>query len=328
MTITISQQAYDELLDETAQQYQQSDPEDRLDLIYPFPSTLGQGYVREIQLREGLGISIDNFRLRDRWIFARPDRNNWLMYHFHLSGQHKDKYTEVDNNQYALYGCGIARKDAIDCPNKYPVLEVTIYMQPEILCSFIGNSQQQLPAQFQQLIRKLDREPYTRVGAIAPTMLKVLWQILRCPYQGMTKRIYLESKALEVVALLLEQEAEVQKGQPQTETIEPEKRDRIYHAREILLQHLDNPLSLMELARRVGLNECTLKREFRRIFGQTVFSYLQDYRLEQARQLLEMEDISTSEVSQMANRGYFAAIFRKKFGLNPKDYRKQLKNSV
>lgn len=84
----------------------------------------------------------------------------------------------------------------------------------------------------------------------------------------------------------------------------------------------------MELARQAGLNECTLKREFRQVFGKTVFSYLHDYRLEQARQLLEMEDMTTAQVSQMvgfANRGYFAAVFRERFGLNPKDYRKQRK---
>ncbi len=162
-------------------------------------------------------------------------------------------------------------------------------------------------------------------------MQRVLWQILRCPYQGMTKRMYLEGKALEVVALLLEQEAEIHKGQPSRVALKPEQRDRIYHAREILLQRLDNPPTLMELARQAGLNECTLKREFRQVFGKTVFSYLHDYRLEQARQLLDMEDMSTAQVSRMvgfANRGYFAAVFREKFGLNPKDYRKQRKNSV
>lgn len=111
-------------------------------------------------------------------------------------------------------------------------------MQPEVLRSFIGNLQGQLPAEFQPLIRQPDQKYYTRVGAILPAMQRVLWQILRCPYQGMTKRMYLEGKALEVVALLLEQEAEIQKGQPQRVALKPEQRDRIYHAREILLQHL------------------------------------------------------------------------------------------
>lgn len=248
MTISMSEQAYDDLCQDE-QQCQYPDPDD-LDVVYQQPQCLSKGYVREIELRQGLELEIENYRLRDRWDFSLPERESWLTYHFHLSGEHQDRCTNVSNRQYALYGSGLAPKEVIVGSDKYPILEVTIYMQPAMLRSFTNNLQGQLPAEFQPLIRQPDQERYTRVGAILPAMQRVLWQILRCPYQGMTKRMCLEGKALKVVALLLEQEAEIQKGQPQQVTLEPEQRDRIYHAREILLQRLDNPPTLMDLARR------------------------------------------------------------------------------
>ncbi|MBD2304121.1 hypothetical protein H6G17_01105 [Chroococcidiopsis sp. FACHB-1243] len=83
-------------------------------------------------------------------------------------------------------------------------------MQPETLRSFIGNSNGQLPVELQQLIRPNECERYTRVAKITPLMESVMWQILQCLFQGIMKRMYLESKALELVSLFLGQESEIQ----------------------------------------------------------------------------------------------------------------------
>lgn len=51
MTITFSQQAYDDLFQETVERSQHPDPDDPLDVVYKYPRQLAQGYWREIQLR-------------------------------------------------------------------------------------------------------------------------------------------------------------------------------------------------------------------------------------------------------------------------------------
>lgn len=194
-------------------------------------------------------------------------------------------------------------------------------MQPETLCSFIGSSGQ-LPTELQHLVRPVEQENYTRVAKITPLMESVMWQILRCPFQGITKRMYLESKALELVSLVLEQESEIQKGQraikPPAGTLK-----RIHYARTLLLQNLHDPPSLPDLARQAKLNEYTLKRGFRQVFGTTVFAYLHKYRLEQARQLLITGQMAVSEVMAavgFTDRQHFAAAFRKQFGLSPREF--------
>ncbi|MEH2466211.1 helix-turn-helix domain-containing protein [Nostoc sp.] len=48
----------------------------------------------------------------------------------------------------------------------------------------------------------------------------------------------------------------------------------------------------------VKLNEYALKRGFLQVFGKPLFAYLHDYRLEQARQLLETGEMKVSEVAQ------------------------------
>ena len=80
----------------------------------------------------------------------------------------------------------------------------------------------------------------------------------------------------------------------------------------------------------MGLNDCTLKRGFRQVFGKSAFGYLHDYRMERARQLLRAGELNVSEAARtvgFANRSYFAAAFRKKYGVSPSQYLSQTKVS-
>lgn len=325
MTISLSEQANVDLYQEMFAQAQFPDPEDELDLLLQQPEWLAEGYEREITLREGLELVIYDYRLHNCCEVAfLEEQEEWICYHFHLSGQHQDACTEVNNLEYALYGSGLSPKQICIGLDQYPVLEVIVVMKPEVLISFIGNDGE-LPLEFRHLISPSHQIIYTRVGKTSPAMQRVLWQIIRCPYQGITKRMYLEGKALEVAALVLEHEREVQQDERSLYTLKPDYIDRLYRAREILLQNLHQPPSLMELAQQVQLNDYSLKRGFRQVFGKTVFGYLHDYRMEQARQLLMSSEIKVAEVMQMvgfSDRKYFAAAFRNKFGVNPRDYLK------
>lgn len=161
------------------------------------------------------------------------------------------------------------------------------------------------------------------LGAITPAMMLVLQQLIGCPYQGLTKRVYLQSKALELLALQFHQWSEASQP-PSRCSLRRGDIDRIYHAKEILLQNLNNPPSLLELARQVGLNDYKLKQGFRQVFGTTVFGYLKIYRMKQAKQLLAQPELSVAGVAQLvgyASQSRFCEAFKQQFGMSPRDYR-------
>jgi AraC family transcriptional regulator, transcriptional activator of the genes for pyochelin and ferripyochelin receptors len=86
---------------------------------------------------------------------------------------------------------------------------------------------------------------------------------------------------------------------------------------------MDEPPSLLTLARQVGLNDFKLKRGFRQVFGTTVFGYLHEHRMERARQLLEERRLNVTAVActvGYANPSHFAGAFKRKFGVNPSAY--------
>jgi AraC-like DNA-binding protein len=323
MTIAMSEQAWVDLGEAIFAQAQYPDAEDECDILLPQPDWFAQGYSRQIALRDGLMMQIDNCQMRDRLEARMPELEESIRFHYHLSGDHQDALTQVGNMEYMLAGQGIAPKHTMICVGQSPTLEVEVMMVPEVLTTFVGK-QGEIPQVFQHLIRSSTQSLYARVGSVSPVMQSVLWQILRCPYQGMLKRMYLECKAIELVTLILDQEQQVQQGERSPVPLKLEDVERIHHAREILLQNLEQPPSLMALARQVGLNDNALKRGFRACFGKPVFGYLHDYRMEQAQQLLTAGELKVSEVMERVgfrNRKYFAEAFRKKFGMTPRDYR-------
>jgi AraC-like DNA-binding protein len=97
-------------------------------------------------------------------------------------------------------------------------------------------------------------------------------------------------------------------------------RDKIIKAREILIQHIGDPITIKELSRKVAINECYLKKGFKVLFGSTIFDFYQDQRMEHAKFLLYEKGRTVSEVS--ASLGYssishFSTAFKKHTGLKP-----------
>ncbi|MEM9809029.1 MAG: AraC family transcriptional regulator [Cyanobacteria bacterium P01_D01_bin.56] len=154
-----------------------------------------------------------------------------------------------------------------------------------------------------------------------PAMMLALHQILNCPYEGLTRRFYLESKTLELIALQLDQLSQHRLELPATSTLKANDIARVYLARDILIRDLENPPSSVALAKQAGINSLKLKQGFRQIFNTTVFGYLYAYRMEEARRLLEQGGSNVTQVAQRvgyAHPGKFAAAFKKKFGISPK----------
>lgn len=98
---------------------------------------------------------------------------------------------------------------------------------------------------------------------------------------------------------------------------------KIEQAREVILERMTEPPSLMELSRSVGLNDYKLKIGFKEMYGRTVFGYLREQRLEKAYRLLQNGSTSVIEVSYTvgySNPSYFAEAFREKYGVNPGEF--------
>jgi AraC family transcriptional regulator, transcriptional activator of the genes for pyochelin and ferripyochelin receptors len=324
MAIVLSDTAWCDLWQESRERAEPADPQDTNDRLAICPQPFGTGYKRDIVLNNGIDLTFHRYQLHDDLIaLSRPsDENDCLEWVFNLVStfSFSDRLRVADGQHYVvgLFTPGGKSQD-FACDLR---VEVDIHLEPTVFQRLMGDRLQMLPVDLQRILEGDEEMPFSSVRPITPAMRLVLQQMLDCPYQGTIKQLYLESKSIEVLTLWLDQAMASDSPQPPTR-LRVSDIDRIHQAKEILFQQLADPPSLMTLARQVGLNDCTLKRGFQQVFGTTVFGYVRDRRMEQACRLLLQGDIKVGEVSQVVgytNRSRFAAAFRKKFGLNPKDY--------
>lgn len=130
------------------------------------------------------------------------------------------------------------------------------------------------------------------------------------------RRIFLEAKILELLSLQLER---LENKQLSPGNFSKEDILKLEEAKTLVEQNLQTPCSLIELARKTGLNDFKLKKGFKELFGNTVFGYLFELRMDSAYQLLK-EGKTVSEVSEMVgykNAHHFTSAFKKRYHLLP-----------
>ncbi|MCR6722353.1 MAG: AraC family transcriptional regulator [Chitinophagaceae bacterium] len=97
-------------------------------------------------------------------------------------------------------------------------------------------------------------------------------------------------------------------------------REKINKAREVLIEHIGEPITIKELSRKVAMNECYLKKGFKEMFGTTIFDFYQSQRMEHAKYLLYEKGLSVTEVSMIlgySSISHFSTAFKKHTGLKP-----------
>ncbi len=148
-------------------------------------------------------------------------------------------------------------------------------------------------------------------------------QLFEIPVAELTndniKRIRTEAKVLEMIAAVINQ-LELQCGENVPASfLKSHDIEKIYQAKKYIERNLRSPCSLIELSRKVGLNDFKLKKGFKEVVGNTVFGYLADCRMKKANDLL-LEKKSVSEVSYLVgykNPHHFTAAYKKKYGVLP-----------
>lgn len=89
----------------------------------------------------------------------------------------------------------------------------------------------------------------------------------------------------------------------------------------VMEQHLENALSIPEIADRVKISHRQLNRLFLRYVGKSPAIYYRDIRLDRARGLVTQTDMPMSEIaiaSGFASQVHFSRAYRGRFGLSPR----------
>ena len=143
-------------------------------------------------------------------------------------------------------------------------------------------------------------------------------------YRGGLGYLFLESKVFELLSVYLSEVLELSILSSGYISISKSDRDSITEAKRIIDSQLAFAPSCEELSQQVHLSLTKLTRGFSSFYGMPIHQYIIEQRLIQAAQLLLDGDRNVGEVATIVGYGKpsnFAAAFKKKYGVAPKNYR-------
>lgn len=318
MSFDFSLQEWSALWDEAEQQTAPVTSPDRLETLYRVPLLLGSGYERKIELQPGMELLIFNYTYRD-FALQIPENQHLVQFMTHLSGvTDSGDFLYQDAHHGYIGGSGIQRPVTSFFAASEHQVGVNIHVQPHLFRHLFSTPTGELPPELQPLVPGQDEWQRVFSPKTTATVRSVVQQIIDCPFTSITKRLYLQGKVFELMALQLES-AIAQTNVP-TKPVKPDLASRIHQAAAILRSNLETPPSQTDLAQQVGLCDRTLRRGFKKIFGTTVVGYLTQQRLQQAEQTLRDGNCTVAQVANQvgyAHLGHFAAAFKRRFGITP-----------
>lgn len=153
-------------------------------------------------------------------------------------------------------------------------------------------------------------------------------QINNSTSKEFVRRLFLEGKAIEILSIQIQDFIDNLSEDPNKQSLRKADLDKIHLAAKILKQELASPLTVKNLAKKVGTNTTKLQEGFNLLYKTTVNNYLKKIRLEFAKEQLNIGELNIGEIASkigIINKSYFSRLFKEAYGINPKELSKQLK---
>ena len=155
-------------------------------------------------------------------------------------------------------------------------------------------------------------------------MTQIIEDILQNPYTGQVREFYTANKVMELLIVVLEKITH----HPTIDKLffREDEVKKIYEAKDELLKDLEKPMTLVVLARKVGLNIHKLRTGFNQFYGMSVIAYRLEARMKEARSKLDGTADNIEEIgfaTGYANAQHFSKAFKKYYGRTPAQHRKE-----
>lgn len=287
----------------------------------PISTAKGTGDIQFVRLKSGIRMITMDYTPRRPIALAYIPPFVPLGFGFRLSGRGRvqpvgqKEGRDVKPSQ-AVFNCFPNMAGLTETIEAERVVRVSIFMDLEWFYAFAEEGMLALPPQ----LKNLSAGIFHHQGQITPAMRATIYQILNCPYQGLARSFFLESKVLELVAHKIGQVVAMESRKPNTKPLPSSDVERIREAARLLAGDLEECPDLNQLARSVGMCRSKLHRCFRMVYGLTPFEYLRNRRLETAMAFLADGRMNVTEAAYAvgySSPSYFTKAYKKYFGHLP-----------
>ena len=193
----------------------------------------------------------------------------------------------------------------------------TITMGVPVLASLLGRDTTQ------RLLEKLGLQncPSATANSLPPSVVRLLHETLPAFLTDQMRLLFSQAKALEFLCALSAFLVDTQSTFSRSPGI-PSLLDKL--RTDLMVQEGKVPM-LSELAGTYGLSARTLNEGFRRQFGTTIYNFILDHRLSEARVALEKTDVPMKVLADRlgySHVNHFINAFKRRYGVSPGSLRR------
>ena len=282
-----------------------------------------KGFFVETRIDDGVFILTHQNDSKVTKVIEREIDSSYIQFHFCLKGESLFKF---NNGDYTL---NVAEETSLLLYNPQRDLPIHLDVKPKSWLVSVIISIKKFHGLFSQeadyitfLSADNRDKKYYKDGKIAPSMAIALNQLVNYNLNQSIKNIYFKAKAYEILSLYFHRSEETDVEQCPF-LVDESNVLKIRKAKDIVISRMAEPPSLQELADEIGLTLKKLKEGFKQVYGDSVYSFLFDYKMEVARKLLETGGHNVNEVGLRvgySTSSHFIAAFKKKYGTTPKKY--------
>lgn len=292
-------------------------------MIFMDEKNVAEGSFNEVLIEDGfyvLKIQNDTAHIQK---VTRAIDSSFIQFHFCLKGNAKFVFNEgryalevSEENSLLLYNT------QLDLPLNLELNQnswlVSVVMTIRKFHSLFSKEADYIPF---LSVQNKDKKYYTQEG-VSPAIAVILSQMMNYNLHPSIKELYIKGKVYELISLYFNKSADADIEQCPF-LVDEDNVQRIRKAKEIMIARMAEPPTLTALSDEIGLSLKKLKEGFKQIYGDSVFSFLFDYKMEYARKMLETGKYNVNEVGLKvgySTASHFITAFKKKYGTTPKKY--------
>ncbi|KZS38888.1 transcriptional regulator [Aquimarina aggregata] len=301
------------------------------------PEELGSGYMRSFQFDFGIGVVETDYLLKKDFHFelekgvVHPlkilfNRESGFYHKF----ENNEEFHEIRRLENAMISSTSKNNHLFRIPANTPICILSIEINRKLfeqkIESFLPNMNEDLIELFRD-VNGINQFYYKNYYSLE--ISKFISEFTECELTGFMRQVYLEGKMYEILTHQLQQYLD--------DLNEPDKRlilrqatiESIEQAVSIIKDEVDSIGNIVTLSKRVGLNQNTLQNGFKQLYKTSVNEYIKGYRIDTAKDLLESTSLNITEITYKVginSRSYFTKLFKKRFGITPKQYLDQVRN--
>ncbi|MFC3972060.1 helix-turn-helix domain-containing protein [Maribacter confluentis] len=275
------------------------------------------------------GIDFTNNKLLfefDSEIRVKSDEH-LIKFHFSLEGEysyqplsHIKYLVQIPENHCNMFYYPTTEGRDIFFKSNIKVFE--IYVKPKLLQKLLGTDFATGFGKLQDAITNSNSFVlWDKSKFIPPQIRSYINEIIQCPYTGLVRKKYLESKltVLLIDFMMGRHTAKISKNNVKLLNSD-------YLALVKVEAHIRNnlkePLKILDLSEIAGFNATKLKRDFKKVYGMPVFKYITALRMEFAKSLITQDGVSIAHAAYevgYANPQHFTTAFKRTMGYLPSE---------